>query len=165
MGVDGSAASRAALRWAADLALRLGAALEAVQAWQYPPDLRDWEALPSNYGYLPMVPSVERVEQGVRDGLAATVADVLGTEPGLAVTQRVVEGHPGRALMDAADGATFLVVGRRSHGGLAELLLGSVARACSEHADCPVVIVPRPHATGEGRPEIASGAVGTPGSS
>jgi nucleotide-binding universal stress UspA family protein len=75
VGVDGSAASRAALSRAADLARDLGAGLEVVQAWQYPPDLHDWDAVPSNYGFLPMVPPVQRVEEGVRDDLAATVAD------------------------------------------------------------------------------------------
>jgi nucleotide-binding universal stress UspA family protein len=45
-------------------------------------------------------------------------------------------------LIDAADGATLLVVGRRGHGGVVGLLLGSVARACTEHAPCPVVVVP-----------------------
>jgi len=104
------------------------------------------------------------MEQGVRDDLAATVAEVPGPDPGVTVTQRVVEGHPARVVMEAANGATFLVIGRRGHGGLAGLLLGSVARACSEHADCPVVIVPRPHAAGEVRPDVRSAEAGTPAS-
>ena len=86
VGVDGSAASRAALRRAADLAQDLGAELDVVQAWQYPPALHDWDAVPSNYGYLPMAPPVERVEQDARDDLAATVADVLGPDPVVTVT-------------------------------------------------------------------------------
>ena len=144
VGVDGSAESRAALRWAAEVAAGFGAAVEAVQVWQYPPALQEWDAVPSNYGYLPSVPGIERVERGVRDGLAATVALVLGPEPGVEVAQRVVEGHPAQVLVEAADGALLLVVGRRGHGGLVGLLLGSVARACTEHANCPVVVVPRP---------------------
>lgn len=134
VGVDGSAESRAALRWAAEVAAGFGAAVEAVQVWQYPPALQEWDAVPSNYGYLPSVPGIERVECGVRDGLAATAALVLGPEPGVEVAQRVVEGHPARVLIEAADGALLLVVGRRGHGGLVGLLLGSVARACTEHA-------------------------------
>ena len=162
VGVDGSAASGTALRWAADLADRLGATLEVVQVWQYPPDLRDWEALPSNYGFLPMVPPPERVELDVRADLAGTVMGVLGPRRACRVERRVVEGHPARALVEAADGAMVLVVGRRGHGGLVGLLLGSVARACSEHAACPVVIVPRPGPADEGRPEAASAEAGAP---
>jgi nucleotide-binding universal stress UspA family protein len=162
VGVDGSTASRAALRWAADLAHRLGAGLEVVQVWHYPPDLHEWDAMPSNYGYLPMVPPAERVELGVHDDLAATVAEVLGPKPVCAVRQRVIEGHPGRVLADVADGATLLVVGRCGHGGLAGMLLGSVARACSEHADCPVVVVPRPRAVRDDRPGAPSSDVARP---
>lgn len=146
VGVDGSAESRAALRWAADVAARLGATLETVQAWEYPPALREWDAVPSNYGYLPMVPGIERVESCARDDLAAAVAEVLGPRPDVVVAQRVVEGHPARVLIEAAAGALLLVVGRRGHGGLVGLLLGSVARACTEHAGCPVVVVPAPYA-------------------
>jgi nucleotide-binding universal stress UspA family protein len=153
VGIDGSATSRAALRWAADLARRLDAGLEVVNVWQYPPALHEWDAVPSNYGYLPMVPPAERIEQEARDGLAATVADVLGSEPGCAVTQRVVEGHPARKLSDLAAGAALLVVGRRGHGGLAGMLLGSVARTCSEHAGCPVVVVP--HTNSDDREDTA----------
>lgn len=142
VGVDGSAESRAALRWAADVAVRLGAGLEVLQAWQYPPALHEWEALPSNYGYLPLLPRIQQVEQGIRDGLATIVAEVLGEQPGAAVTQRVVDGHAAQVLIDAADDAALLVVGRRGHSGLTGLLMGSVARACSEHANCPVVVVP-----------------------
>jgi nucleotide-binding universal stress UspA family protein len=157
VGVDGSAESRSALRWAADVAGGLGAALEVVRVWQYPPALREWDAVPSNYGYLPMVPGMER---GVRDDLPATVAEVLGPQPKVVVMQRVVEGHPAQLLIDAADGAMLLVVGRRGHGGLVGLLLGSVARACTEHAGCPVVVVPRPRGLDGDVEELAATARG-----
>jgi nucleotide-binding universal stress UspA family protein len=46
-------------------------------------------------------------------------------------------------VLEAAADAVVLVVGRSGHGGLTELLrVGSVARACAEHAPCPVVVVP-----------------------
>ena len=48
VGVDGSETSKAALRWAADLARAFGVELEAVRAFRYPPALHDWDALPSN---------------------------------------------------------------------------------------------------------------------
>ena len=68
VGVDGSETSKAALRWAADLARAFGVELEAVRAFRYPPALHDWNALPSNYGPLPELPPediVDHVEAGV----------------------------------------------------------------------------------------------------
>ena len=41
--------------------------------------------------------------------------------------QQVVEGHPARVLLDAAQGADLLVVGSRGHGGFTGMLLGSVS--------------------------------------
>jgi nucleotide-binding universal stress UspA family protein len=133
VGVDGSETSKAALRWAAELARASGAELQAVRAFRYPPALHDWSALPSNYGFLPELPAEDVVERGVHDELADLVVAELGPESGATV----------RVLVEAAADAAMLVVGRSGHGGLSELLrLGSVARACTEHAPCPVVVVP-----------------------
>jgi nucleotide-binding universal stress UspA family protein len=141
VGVDGSETSKAALRWAAVLARAMGAELEAVRAFRYPPALHDWSALPSNYGFLPELPPEDVVERGVHDDLADLVAAELGSDSGAAV--RVRRGHPAKVVLEAAADAVALVVGRSGHGGLTELLrVGSVARACAEHASCPVVVVP-----------------------
>ena len=56
----------------------------------------------------------------------------------------VLEGPPARILLDASDGADFLVVASRGRGGFAGLLLGSVSAQCAAHASCPVLVVPDP---------------------
>ena len=141
VGVDGSETSKAALRWAAALARAFGVELEAVRAFRYPPALHDWNALPSNYGFLPELPPEDIVERGVHDDLVDLVAAELGSDSG--ATVRVRRGHPAEVVLEAAADAVALVVGRSGHGGLTELLrVGSVARACAEHAPCPVVVVP-----------------------
>jgi nucleotide-binding universal stress UspA family protein len=143
VGVDGSEPSRAALRWAAATAAALGAELEPVRAFRYPPPLQEWTAMPSNYGFLPELPAEEVVERGVHDELADAVTAEVGAD--VAAKALVRRGHPAEVLLAAADGAALLVVGRSGHGGLADLLrLGSVARACTEHAPCPVAVVPAP---------------------
>jgi nucleotide-binding universal stress UspA family protein len=59
--------------------------------------------------------------------------------PGLGAELDVVQA----LLIETAAGAALLVVGRSGHGGFSEMLrLRSVARACIEHAPCPVVVVP-----------------------
>jgi nucleotide-binding universal stress UspA family protein len=142
VGVDGSVASKAALRWAADMAGRIGADLELVRAWHYPPPYREWDARPSNYGFVPLPPEHDRAERLARDELAAATVEVLGADRTVPLSERVIEGHAVDVLIEASTDAALLVLGRRGHSGLESLLLGSVARACTEQARCPVVIIP-----------------------
>lgn len=145
VGVDGSDTSKAALRWAVTAATGLGAELDVVRAFRYPPALHDWTAVPSNYGFLPELPPEDVVERGAHDETADLVTAELGAEPAVKVTVRAerIERRPAEVLVDAAAGALMLVVGRSGHGGISDLLrVGSVARACVEHAPCPVVVVP-----------------------
>jgi len=131
VGVDGSESSYEALRWAARLAPTLGATIQAVSAWQYPytdgtlpvPTM-DWEQL-----------SVDTIDQSIRD--------VFGDAPPAGLVTTVERGHPSRVLIEAAHGATLLIVGSRGHGGFAGLLLGSVSQHVAEHAGCPVLVVHR----------------------
>ena len=142
VGVDGSVASKVALRWAAGIAGRIGAGLELIRVWHYPPPYREWDARPSSYGFLPLVPDHDLAERMARQELADTTVEVLGPEPAVPLTKRVIKGQAADVLIEASTEAQLLVVGRRGHSRLAVLLLGSVARACTEHAHCPVVIVP-----------------------
>ncbi len=143
VGVDGSATSLAALRWVAGAAERFGAGVDVIRAFHYPPPMTEWEAVPSNYGYLPQLPAEDVVERAFHDQLVDLAAEAFGAAPAVPVQVRVLRGAATDVLADASDGATLLVVGRRGHSGLAELLrLGSTATSCVEHAHCPVVVVP-----------------------
>jgi nucleotide-binding universal stress UspA family protein len=125
VGVDGSAASKAALAWAIGQAAITGAAVEAVMA----------------YYWFPMP-----IEQVDFKGLATHVLDdaILDASSGgpqVKITSRVVHGNPAKVLLDAAHDAELLVVGNRGHGGFTGALLGSVSQHCVHHAECPVVVV------------------------
>ena len=61
---------------------------------------------------------------------------------GLEFERSAKRGVAARVLLEAARGATQLVLGTRGHGRLVGLLLGSVSQECARHASCPVVIVP-----------------------
>lgn len=132
VGVDGSAESRGALRWAVDFGRMSGAPVEAVAAWTYPR---------VGYGWYGSVPTVWEPEADTKTMLDETVDDVLGAVEGARVGRRVTEGLPARVLVEASRWASALVVGSRGHGGFTGLLLGSVSSACAEHAHCPVVVL------------------------
>lgn len=137
VGVDGSAGSLEALRWAfAEAALR-GSTLEAVAVWQYPM----MTTIPA-FGAVPEIADLsEQTEQTLR----VTLADAgVASTPEVPVTIAVAEGAPAAALLAAAADADLLVVGSRGHGGFAGLLLGSVSHQLTMHSRCPVVVV---HAT------------------
>lgn len=135
VGVDGSAGSKAALRWAFAAAARRGAKVRAVSVWQYP-----YLALaPAPLGGA-VAPAAE-MEQASREALDEVLADV-GVPEGIEVERVVVEGSASHVLLDQAKDASMLVVGARGHGGFAGLLLGSVATQCVNHVRIPTVVVP-----------------------
>lgn len=51
-------------------------------------------------------------------------------------------GSPERVLVEAAEGATMLIVGSRHRGKVLDAVHNSVASHCIHHASCPVVAVP-----------------------
>jgi nucleotide-binding universal stress UspA family protein len=136
VGVDGSAASRQALAWAAEEARLRDVPLRAVQVRVgSDPDPDHTERSPVER---------ERAERRASGELAQIVEDVLGAHH-RAVSQRVVSGRPSRVLIeDAASPSSMLIVGSRGRGGFAGLLLGSVSQQCLTHAHGPIVVV---HAT------------------
>jgi nucleotide-binding universal stress UspA family protein len=143
VGVDGSACSRDALRWAAAWAKEQDKTLTVVLAWSFlePQD-------PSGPGRI-------RPEYGERDAMAALdaiVADVLGPRPNPRIVTEVVCDLPARAVLERADDACLIVVGRHGTARWAPPALGSTAVQILHHAPCPVAVIP-----GEGRQGDATG--------
>jgi nucleotide-binding universal stress UspA family protein len=117
VGTDGSDQSFHAVEWAAREAVMRGAELRIVSVPMMLPRMF--------WGHLP---------QGTPD----TVADMIveSHEHALAMA-----ADRASALIDAAAGASMLVVGSRGGGGFAALVLGSVSRYVATRADCPIVVV------------------------
>lgn len=138
VGVDGSAGSRDALRWAVDEARLRDDVVRAVLVFQYAPV--GWafavEGIPA-----PALP-YEEFEQEATKALATTVGEVAGDVDDVTIEQVVVEGPAAQSLIDAAQDAELLVIGSRGFGGFRGLLLGSVSQQCVHHATCPVVVLP-----------------------
>jgi nucleotide-binding universal stress UspA family protein len=135
VGVDGSPSSRSALRWAVGQARLTGGTVDAVIAWHLPVMLRNqsWAPIYAEEASDFAADARKRID-------AAISAEVEPADSHL-VRTRVVHGHPAQVLLDVADGADLLVVGRRGHGSVAGALLGSVSQHCVQHARGPVLVV------------------------
>jgi nucleotide-binding universal stress UspA family protein len=128
VGVSGSPASAAALRWADEEAQRRHSQLRIVLIWH--PEQRAFYARPSR-GNEPG----EDQEQAQRS-LTETVRAVLGHGLQSDATAEVMEGIAERELVAASAAADLLVLGSGSGGSI-----GPVVRTCLTHAHCPVVVV------------------------
>lgn len=131
VGVDGSPASKAALRWALWYAELTHSSITALMAWNNPL-IYDWQ-----------VPGLEDFAHSTAKALNATIREVAGDAPVVEINREVAQGHPAKALLDVASEAPadLLVVGNRGHGGFTGALLGSVSQHCVHHASCPVVVI------------------------
>ncbi len=137
VGVDGSTASQAALRAAADEAACRGTRLLVVHAFQ---DLK-----PTGYGIYLAPPEVARHLQAAAEQVAARmVSEIAPDFPDLEVDMRVIQAHPTSTLLRAAQGAQLVVVGSHGRGHFPGMRQGSVTAAVVHGASCPVMVVPPP---------------------
>ena len=163
VGVDGSAASAAALGWALREATLRGAVVQVVHAWE--PAARGR----ANYAPGPCAPDREADRHAAEALLAAQVRHAHEAA-GLAAGDRpviwleTVEGLPAKVLLDRAYGADLLVLGglTAAPGGAGQQParhVTPVALACLRAAPCPVVMVASPVVAS---PVVASPVVGSP---
>lgn len=146
VGVDGSPASLAALRWAVTEAAATGREVRAVAAWSYAP------ALEPGGTVLP----VDEMAAAHRRTLDEVIARTVGADPGVKIDAQLIEGDPVDALLEASKDASLLALGSHGRGLLLTALLGSVSARCLRRATCPVLIIPAQVAQGEAAEDLAS---------
>jgi nucleotide-binding universal stress UspA family protein len=130
VGIDGSAASNDALRWAARQASLTGGPLDVIMTWEWPASL----------GWSVPIPDDYDPETEVRQIVDGAVEAALGEYPGVKAEPRVINGHPSTVLVEATKGADLRVIGSRGHGEFVGMLLGSVSEFCTTNAHCPVLV-------------------------
>jgi nucleotide-binding universal stress UspA family protein len=134
VGVDGSAESVAALRWASREASLRGAEVLAVLALE--------SACHQVASYAVPAPRRSGGSWGAaRDVLRQSVSEVVHLFPGVRVRTEIAEGLAARVLLDQAGDADLLVLGHNLHGPDPYRAAGPVIRVCLRAARCPVVIV------------------------
>ncbi|MDF5754279.1 universal stress protein [Spongiactinospora sp. TRM90649] len=132
VGVDGSAQAGAAVRWAAEDAVRMATRLHIVAAVDRTP--YEIRRFPAEWR------GPDRAVEEARAALADAEAIARGHRPLVRVTTEVCEGAPAHVLRER-DGAVEIVVGSRGLGAFAGAVLGSVSSRVAGQARCPVVVV------------------------
>ena len=145
VGVDGSAESVAALRWACREASLRSAEVLAVLALE--------SACHQVASYaVPVPPPTGGSWGAARNVVRQSVSEAVTRFPGVSVRTEIAEGLAARVLLDHAADAVMLVLGRTSYGPEPYRAAGPVIRACLHGSVCPVVIIgsdPAPEADPE----------------
>jgi nucleotide-binding universal stress UspA family protein len=131
VGVDGSADSVVALRWACREARIRGAEVHAVHVWEAP--------LHSPASYAAPVPGDACDE--VADDSHLWKAVLADAAPGVRVRTESAVGLVARVLLDRCRGADMLVLGTASDVPDQRWSAGPVIRACLRRSPCPVVVI------------------------
>ena len=133
VGVDGSGASLAALRWAGELALQLGCRVIAIHSMGLLPIEQDGRIL-----------AVDEARSVISERMRSDWCNQID-EMGVNFDCVVVEGTPLNGLLSSCQeaGADLVVIGTRGHG-IGEKSIGSTAHKVIELSSIPVVVLPPP---------------------
>jgi nucleotide-binding universal stress UspA family protein len=147
VGIDGSAAAAAALRWAAAEVRLRGVRLHVVYVRdRYRPEPAPYAPPGESYADDLSVPPETALRQAVHAALGPHLPSDCLLE--------AAEGLPVHVLLDRAEGAHMLVLGSR-HAGIRRpdgptVPLGPIVRDCLRGAPCPVLVVPPGYAESPG---------------
>jgi nucleotide-binding universal stress UspA family protein len=143
VGIDGSVASRAALRWALDHA-HPGDTIHLLHAAP---------STPSTHAGIASCDDDDGSDRGAQALLRRELAraQLLPHGDDVSITGEVLRGDPKTCLLDAEIGADAIVVGSGGHGIVARAVIGSVCSHLAKHAGIPVIVIPDPRHRGKHR--------------
>jgi nucleotide-binding universal stress UspA family protein len=138
VGTDGSGHARRALEWAIREAALRQVPLSVLTVNPAVSGAYTGAAIP-----YPGDPELAKSAQDAAQQETQGMLDALGgaARPP-AVTVHALTGLPAAALIEASQDAELVVVGSRGAGGFKRLMMGSVSTQVSQHARCPVVVIP-----------------------
>ncbi len=131
VGVDGSHASNAAVRWAIELAELLGARLIALHS------LGLLSSVPQE-GLVPTEGHRRAIVEEFENDWCAPIH-----QSGVSCKTVIVDGNPVSAILAVSEeeNVDLVVLGSRGHS-VTGVLLGSTSHQVAERSRCPVVIIP-----------------------
>ena len=143
VAVDGSDEGYAAVSFAAREALRSGLELRLVHVMPGP---------------VPVGPLLTGTEQGAGAYASETLASATGVAadaaPEMPITTHALTGNRVSKIIDFAEGARFIAVGRRRSSALDRAWSGGTLDGVASRARCPVFVVPTVTKPGDGPPRV-----------
>ncbi|WP_293771616.1 universal stress protein [uncultured Corynebacterium sp.] len=134
VAVDGSDASKNAVRWAANTAMKRGIPLRIASSYTVPQFLYAEGMVPPKELFDDLqAETLEKIED------ARAIAHEVAPE--IKIGHTVAEGSPIDMLLEMSKDVTMIVMGSRGMGGLSGMVMGSVSSSVVSHASCPVVVV------------------------
>ena len=159
VGVDGSAESDAAIRWATHEAVMRRAALTLAHV--VAPVVASW----------PMGPMHANITEWQQDNAQHVLEQALKTVRATVPESQLPDVHTETlessvvpTLIQASEKKQMIVVGSRGSGALGRLLLGSVSAGLVHHAMCPVAVIRPEPAFSRGDAPVLLGVDGSPAS-
>jgi nucleotide-binding universal stress UspA family protein len=136
VGVDGSAASDAAVFWAARDAAMRNVSLTLVHMFKTFVPAFPQIPTPSGVGVWQEDDGRKVLEQAVK-----IAEDAVPTDRKISIASEVKRSLPVPTLVDLSDEAEMVVVGCNGRGAVARVLLGSVSSGVVRSAKCPVAVI------------------------
>jgi nucleotide-binding universal stress UspA family protein len=152
VAVDGTHRSAGAIRYAVEESRRRGTGLAVVHVSP---------ACAPMTPMLPMLPVIDTmpalVEAESRTLLSGICERVSVDAPDVAVEAVLLRGSRSAAIVQAAETAPLLVLGRETRRGLERLSTGATTAKVAAHAACPVAVVPADWRAGPTRHRLVVG--------
>jgi nucleotide-binding universal stress UspA family protein len=155
VGIDATAGSEEALRWALEDAATHREPVRLVCAYRrtmgYDPMLI-WSGLPQ--------PELEYSRTVAEDVVAQAIAQAAERDASVDVQGEAIDGNPVPVLVEESHHASLLVLGSRHRSAVGASMLGSVSAGVAARSACPVVVLGGPAALASERPAVVVGVDG-----
>jgi nucleotide-binding universal stress UspA family protein len=136
VGVDGSAASDAAVVWAAREAAMRNVPLSLVHMFKTFVPTFPQIPMPDGVGIWQEDDGRKVLEQSVK-----IAEDAVPTDRKISITSEVKSSPAVPTLVEMSEEAEMIVVGSNGRGAVGRVVLGSVSSGVVRHAKCPVAVV------------------------
>lgn len=134
VAIDGSDASKVAVRWAANTAMKRDIPLRLAASYSMPQFLYA-------EGMVPPQELFDELQEETMEKINEAREIAHEVAPDIKIGHTIAEGSPIDMLLEMSKYITMIVMGSRGLGGLSGMVMGSVSAAVVSHAHCPVVVV------------------------